>query len=216
MKVEVFEGGGYQMVVDSKGNGYVGSGGMINGWDIKAGKLNQRKIPNPKGGPQMARRGHMDPQDRYWFGNYYGDSLGMFDTKTETCKQWPLRKWSTPYAASIPDKKGRVYLGSNMSQRDAGGYQHGRSCRVPDADRTRHQEDQAGSDNRPPRGAPGQHAQREALEGRAARLIGRQMLRHVGPQATAKSTRRMLRRVRRVPLIVREARPSSLPREATP
>ena len=117
MKVEVFEGRGYQMVVDSKGNGYVGSGGMINGWDIKAGKLNQWTIPNPKGGPQMARRGHMDPQDRYWFANYYGDGLGMFDTKTETFKQWPLRKWSTPYAASIPDKKGRVYLGSNMSQR---------------------------------------------------------------------------------------------------
>ena len=30
----------------------------------------------------------MDAQDRLWFGEYRGDRIGMFDTKTETFKEW--------------------------------------------------------------------------------------------------------------------------------
>jgi streptogramin lyase len=41
----------------------------------------------------------------------------MFDTKTETFKEWPLRKWSTPYSASAPDRQGHVWAPSNMSDR---------------------------------------------------------------------------------------------------
>jgi streptogramin lyase len=40
----------------------------------------------------------------------------MFDTKTETFKEWPVPQYSTPYAASIPDRNGFVYATSNMAE----------------------------------------------------------------------------------------------------
>ena len=115
MKMEArYQGNGYQLVVSSKGIPYMGSGGAINIYDVPAGKL--RSVPLPSQNP-MARRGRMDAQDRYWFGEYNGDKIGMFDTKTETVKEWPLRQYSTPYTASVPDKNGYVYAPSNMSDR---------------------------------------------------------------------------------------------------
>ena len=59
----------------------------------------------------------MDPEDRFWFAEYYGDKIGMFNTKTEEIKEWSLRKYSTPYSASAPDQKGHVWANSNMSDR---------------------------------------------------------------------------------------------------
>ena len=32
----------------------------------------------------------MDAQDRLWFGEYRGDRIGMFDTKTDAFKEWKL------------------------------------------------------------------------------------------------------------------------------
>jgi len=109
-----FPGRGYQVVVNSKGNPYIGGGQGIVGYDVAAGKELSYPLPT-KGG--FARRGKMDSQDRFWFGEYYGDKIGMFDTKTETFKEWPLRKYSTPYCASAPDRKGMVWAPSNMSDR---------------------------------------------------------------------------------------------------
>jgi virginiamycin B lyase len=111
---ETFEGRGYQVVVNSKGNPYIGGGAGIVGYDVAAGKPLSFPLPT-KGG--FARRGKMDAQDRFWFGEYYGDKIGMFDTKSQTFKEWPLRKYSTPYAASLPDKDGHVWAPSNMSDR---------------------------------------------------------------------------------------------------
>ena len=34
------------------------------------------------------RRGMMDAQDRLWFGEYRGNRIGMFDTKTEKFQEW--------------------------------------------------------------------------------------------------------------------------------
>ena len=109
-----FEGRGYQVVVSSKGNPYIGGGAGIVGYDVEVGKPVSFALPT-KGG--FARRGKMDAQDRFWFGEYYADKIGMFDTKTETFKEWPLRKYSTPYAASLPDMDGYVWAPSNMSDR---------------------------------------------------------------------------------------------------
>ncbi len=109
-----FPGNGYQVVVSSKGNPYIGGGIGVVGYDVAAQKPLTYALPT-KGG--FARRGKMDSQDRFWFGEYYGDKIGMFDTKTETFKEWPLRKWSTPYSASAPDRQGHVWAPSNMSDR---------------------------------------------------------------------------------------------------
>ena len=112
-----FPGRGYQVVVSSKGNPYIGggSGGAgIVGYDVAAEKELHFPLPTERG---YARRGKMDDQDRFWFGEYYGDKIGVFDTRTETFKEWPLRKYSTPYTASAPDKDGWVWAPSNMSDR---------------------------------------------------------------------------------------------------
>ena len=109
-----YPAGGYQVVVSSKGNPYIGGGGGIRGYDVAADERLAYELPTERG---FARRGKMDDQDRFWFGEYYGDKIGMFDTRTETFKEWPLRKYSTPYCASAPDKEGWVWAPSNMSDR---------------------------------------------------------------------------------------------------
>ena len=50
----------------------------------------------------------MDAQDRLWFGEYRGDRIGMFDTKTGTFKEWKLNTcWAAPYDVVL-DKNGGV------------------------------------------------------------------------------------------------------------
>lgn len=109
-----YPAGGYQVVVSSKGNPYIGGGAGIRGYDVAADERLAYELPTERG---FARRGKMDDQDRFWFGEYYGDKIGMFDTRTETFKEWPLRKYSTPYCTSAPDKEGWVWAPSNMSDR---------------------------------------------------------------------------------------------------
>jgi len=109
-----FEGSGYQVVVNSKGNPYMSSRGVINYYDVSAGQAKQFLLPHDM---SHGRRGRMDDQDRYWFAEYRDDKIGMFDTRTETLRRWPLREYFTPYAASVPDRDGHIWTGSNMSHR---------------------------------------------------------------------------------------------------
>jgi virginiamycin B lyase len=107
----------YQIAADSKGNpwctGYVGS--YIITADGKTGEAKFWPTPTPDA---MPRRNRMDAQDRYWFAEYTADKVGMFDTRTEKFQEWPLPiKYTTPYSSSIPDKNGRVYVSSNMTER---------------------------------------------------------------------------------------------------
>ena len=105
---------GYQVVVSSKGNPYMASVESINGFDVAAGKAKSWPIPT-KGA--WGRRGRMDSQDRYWFAEYSADKIAMFDTRTEKLQEWPLRKYFTPYASTVPDKNGYVWAPSNMTDR---------------------------------------------------------------------------------------------------
>ncbi len=104
-------------VVNSKGNPYgpdIG-GSYIIGIDAKTGEAKFWQVPTPRSSP---RRGRMDAQDRFWFAEYTGDKVGMFDTRNEKFQEWPmLRKYTTPYAVSAPDKNGYVYATSNMAER---------------------------------------------------------------------------------------------------
>ena len=107
----------YQIAADSKGNpwctGYFGS--FIINVNAETGEAHFWPTPTPNA---MPRRNRMDSQDRYWFAEYTADKVGMFDTKTEKFQEWPLpNKYTTPYAASFPDKNGFVYASSNMTER---------------------------------------------------------------------------------------------------
>ena len=107
----------YQMVVDSKGTPYGTDfpASHIVRVDADTGEVSYWPTLTPNALP---RRGRMDAQDRFWFAEYFGDKIGMFDTRTEQMHEFPLpRKYTTPYTASAPDKDGYVYAPSNMTER---------------------------------------------------------------------------------------------------
>ena len=106
----------YQLGVNSKGDAYGTDwlGSYIARIDGTTGAMTFFETPTRNAAP---RRGKIDDQDRFWFAEYNGDRIGMFDTKTETFKEWPTPQYSTPYAASIPDRNGYVYATSNMAER---------------------------------------------------------------------------------------------------
>ena len=59
----------------------------------------------------------MDAQDRLWFGEYRGDKIGMFDTKTEKFTEWPMpTRWTNPYDVAL-DKNGEAWTGSMLNDR---------------------------------------------------------------------------------------------------
>jgi len=104
-------------VVDSKGNPWAPDfrGSHIIGIDAVTRVARFWPVPTPNSSP---RRSRMDAQDRFWFAEYTGDKIGMFDTRTETFQEWPtLPKYTTPYAVSAPDRNGYVYATSNTAER---------------------------------------------------------------------------------------------------
>jgi virginiamycin B lyase len=107
----------YGFAINSKGNPYGldFAGSQIYGVDIakNEGKFWPTLRPNV-----YPRRGRIDAQDRFWFGEYGGDAIGMFDTRTGKMSEWkvPL-KFTTPYTATVPDARGYVYAPSNTSER---------------------------------------------------------------------------------------------------
>ena len=107
---------GYEPAMDSKGNWYITDfgGSYIVKVDGKTKDVSFFKTPTVFSQP---RRGRIDSEDRYWFGEYTGDNITMFDTKANTFKEWPVGKWFAPYTASLPDKNGHVYSPSNSSDR---------------------------------------------------------------------------------------------------
>jgi streptogramin lyase len=107
----------YQVVTDSKGNpwGCDLASSAIVGVDTSTGTVKYFPTPSKDAFP---RRGRMDSNDRFWFGEYFGDRIGMLDTRSETIREWPMPyKYTTPYTASEPDGKGRVYAPSNTAER---------------------------------------------------------------------------------------------------
>jgi streptogramin lyase len=59
----------------------------------------------------------MDAQDRLWFGEYRGDRIGMFDTKTGQFREWPVApRWSAPYDVTL-DRNEEAWTGSMLSDR---------------------------------------------------------------------------------------------------
>src|SRR4029077_8199541 len=63
------------------------------------------------------RRGMMDAQDRIWFGEYRGNKVAMFDTKSEKFLEWAMpTPWSNPYDVAV-DKNNEAWTGSMLNDR---------------------------------------------------------------------------------------------------
>src|SRR6185369_2748934 len=78
------------------------------------GEIKIFKTPTARSGP---RRGMMDEEGRLWFGENNGDRIGMFDTRTETFREWPVpTPGSWPYDVTA-DKNGHVWTGGEYDDR---------------------------------------------------------------------------------------------------
>ena len=102
--------GSYGVAVDSQNNFYGLNLGGTHVTRVDAKTMNARpfRTPTADSGP---RRGHMDPQDRLWFAQFRGNNIGMFDTKTEQFKEYPMSiEWTNPYDA-ISDRAGFAWGG---------------------------------------------------------------------------------------------------------
>ena len=57
----------------------------------------------------------MDAQDRLWFGMYRADRVGLFNTRTETFKEWLMpTKWASPYDVVL-DRNEELWTGSMIT-----------------------------------------------------------------------------------------------------
>lgn len=104
----------YDVISDSKNNVYFTDWyqDTIGRIDAITGKSTLFSTPTAFSGP---RRGSMDSQDRFWYGAYYGNRIGMFDTKTLSFKEWtPPFPWFAPYDA-VADKNGDVWTASMVT-----------------------------------------------------------------------------------------------------
>jgi virginiamycin B lyase len=82
--------------------------------DAKDGKVTYYQVPTPL---SRNRRGHMDGQDRFWFAEYRGNKIAMFDTKQEKISEWPLpTKFTQPYDVTF-DKNGELWTGGMYTDR---------------------------------------------------------------------------------------------------
>jgi virginiamycin B lyase len=102
--------GTYGTAVDSKGDPiYCDMGGStIAVLDHTTGQVTLYPTPTPNSAP---RRGEIDSEGRFWFGEWMTSQLGMFDPKTKEIKEWrPPTPWSGLYRA-IGDKNGDAWAG---------------------------------------------------------------------------------------------------------
>jgi len=102
--------GSYGVAVDSMNNFYGMQlrGDFVTRVDARTLVATPFRTPTPDSGP---RRGHMDPQDRLWFGEYRGNRIAMFDTRTEEFREWEVPvPWTNPYDAVL-DSAGFAWAG---------------------------------------------------------------------------------------------------------
>ena len=105
----------YDIIPDSRNNGYFLTMGAeeVGRIDAKTGQMQIFKTPTKGSGP---RRGMMDDQDRLWFGENRSDQIGMFDTKTQSFREWAPTPGGWPYDVTI-DKNGEVWSGGEYNDR---------------------------------------------------------------------------------------------------
>jgi virginiamycin B lyase len=105
----------YDVIPDSNNNGYFLTMGAeeVGRIDAKTGQIQIFKTPTKGSGP---RRGMMDNQDHLWFGENRSDKIGMFDTKSQTFKEWAPKPGAWPYDVTV-DKNGEAWSGGEYNDR---------------------------------------------------------------------------------------------------
>jgi len=105
----------YDIIPDSRNNGYFLTMGAeeVGRIDAKTGQMQIFKTPTKGSGP---RRGMMDDPDRLRFGENRSDKIGMFDTKTQSFREWAPTPGGWPYDVTI-DKNGEVWSGGEYNDR---------------------------------------------------------------------------------------------------
>ena len=102
--------GSYGVAVDSMNNfyGLQLRGDFVTKVDAKTLVSTPFHTPTPNSGP---RRGHMDSEDRLWFGEFRGNRIAMFDTRTEQFREWEVPvPWTNPYDVVL-DRAGYAWGG---------------------------------------------------------------------------------------------------------
>ncbi len=88
-------------------------GGYLFHLDGETGKVAMFQIPTKDAGP---RRMHLDQQGRLWIGEYYGKTIGMFDTRTEKFQEWKIPvPWYGAYDVAL-DQDGYAWTGTMTSE----------------------------------------------------------------------------------------------------
>jgi streptogramin lyase len=106
----------YDIYADSRKNVYLtdNSSEYIDRMDARTGKVVLYPTQKFDSAP---RRGHVDKQDRLWFGEYQANRIGMFDPKTERIQEWEIpTPFSGPYDV-YPDKYGYAWTGGMTTDR---------------------------------------------------------------------------------------------------
>jgi streptogramin lyase len=82
--------------------------------DAKTGKIELFKTPTERSRP---RRGNMDAQGRFWFGEFGAGRIGVFDYSKKEIREWKgPTPWSGLYDA-MPAKNGEVWSGGQLNDR---------------------------------------------------------------------------------------------------
>jgi virginiamycin B lyase len=119
-KFEVFESGPvprpntYEVTSDAENNGWFLMFGRedVGRVDAKTGKVTTYKTPTLGSGP---RRGMIDEQGRFWFGENRANRIGMFDTRTQKFQEWPVPTPEyNPYDATV-DKNGNAWADTEFA-----------------------------------------------------------------------------------------------------
>ncbi len=106
----------YQMASDRQNNGWILMMGRedIGRIDAKTGKYTYFKTPTPRSAP---RRGMIDDNGIFWFGENRGNKIGAFDTKTEKFQEWasPIPEF---FAYDVTgDKNGEAWAVTEFADR---------------------------------------------------------------------------------------------------
>jgi streptogramin lyase len=105
----------YDIAADSQNNLYMTEfqNNYIVRLDAKTGAVTYFQTPTPL---SRNRRGTMDAEDRFWFAEYRGNKIAMFDTRRETFSEWSLPKFTQPYDVT-PDRNGELWTGGMTTDR---------------------------------------------------------------------------------------------------
>ncbi len=106
----------YDIAADSGNNLYMTEfqNNYIVRLDAKTGVVTYYQAPTAL---SRNRRGNMDAQDRFWFAEYRGNKIGMFDTKQEKFSEWALpTPFTQPYDVTF-DRNGELWTGGMTTDR---------------------------------------------------------------------------------------------------